>query len=227
MKHAIALATLIAIGSIANAGSIKMPASANITRNAGQSIPVAFTASGWPAGQVAQVWLLNAQTWQGQLVWIDQPIQNGFNQLSLQIPWNWDQPGRYLVKVVCGNTQATSTGIVTIRTAIKYPWGGTQWWPGAATAVTWVTDGISFDYLEISLESETDDLLGAEILNDTDNPEPLAGRYEFNVPALPPGTYRLYLYGYAAVYEWDEFSNDLFYYNEIVAQTRSEKITIR
>src|SRR5580765_7941417 len=106
MKHLIALAMLLAISTV-HAGSIKMPASPNLNRNAGQDIAVSFTGSGWPAGQKAQVWLVNARTWDAQLVWIDQPVQNGANQLSLTIPWSWWETGPYVVRIVCGNTQAT------------------------------------------------------------------------------------------------------------------------
>jgi hypothetical protein len=140
-NNLIALAILLATIN-AQAGSLKMPASPNLTRNAGQSIPVSFTASDWPANQKAQVYLVNARTWQSQLVWPDQPVKNGANQLDLDIPWDWDQPGRYLVKVLAPGTQATSTWILTIRSAIIWPYAGAQWQPGQAAAVTWVNNGI-------------------------------------------------------------------------------------
>jgi hypothetical protein len=222
----IPIVAILAIALNTQAGSLKMPVAPNLTRNGGQTLPISFTGSGWPAGQLGQVWLVNRQTWQRTLVWIDQPIVNGVNNLNLAIPWNWDQPGRYSVDVVAGNTHATSIQAYTIRSAIIYPWGGVQWHQGAIVTMTWVTDGIYADFFDLRLRSEAtgEDFL---ILNDMVTPEPLAGRYEFNVPTVPPGTYRIWIDGYITEVEWDEADNGYYYNTDLIQQVKSERITVQ
>jgi hypothetical protein len=220
------IVAIMAIALNTQAGSIKMPAGSNITRNAGQSIPISFTASGWPLSKTCNVWLMNAQTWTLDLIAIDLPVRNGVNTLNVQIPWEWDKPGKYLVRVTCSPTLATSTWYLTVRTAIKYPWSGAQWWPGALAAVTWVTDGLAFDSMAVTLTSEAtgDDL---DLLSDYYVADPLSGRYEFVVPNAPAGQYRVYIDGYIEGMEWDWETGEYWHYSELVQSTRSERIVIQ
>jgi hypothetical protein len=232
-NNLIALAVLLATIN-AQAGSLKMPASPNLTRNAGQDIPVSFTGSGWPIGQKAQVYLVSTKTWAAQLVWADQPVKNGSNQLNLPIPWSWIETGRYVVKIVCGNTQATGTGVVTIRSAVIWPYGGTVWHPGQAVAVT-CTAGVNGDFVETILQKDNNeaayndlDLLG--YWEDTQ-----FNRYNFIVPlGVVPGTYRIHINWYNVYPMWDdETDSDCgcgggpYWHFEPGDSTRSEKITIQ
>ncbi len=225
MKKLFSIVAILVIALTAHAGSIKMSTGVNIVRNAGQSILVAFTASGWLPGQTAQVWLLNSRTWQLTLVWIDQPVQNGANLLNLDIPWAWAQSGRYLVKVVCGNTQGTSTWAATIRTAVKYPWQGITWNRGWPAAVTWVVEGSISDYTEVSLESE-DGSQGC-FLGESEVVDIAAGRLDFTIPSwLTPGVYRIHIDCFVYDCEYDEFDQPWFFL-EFYAGTQSERITIQ
>ena len=62
MKKVITWAILIALSAvISNGAVVSITAPANITRNAGQSIPVTYTANNVLPGQKADIYLINSE----------------------------------------------------------------------------------------------------------------------------------------------------------------------
>jgi hypothetical protein len=75
------------------APSIQVASTPDRTENAGNVLNVAFTASGIPARESAEVWLVDAATHTAitQLVAIDLPVRNGANVASFHIPVEFTQ----------------------------------------------------------------------------------------------------------------------------------------
>ena len=225
MKNINAVAALLGTVLSIHAGTIKFPASPNITRNAGTEIPLVFTGSGWPAGAVCHVSLLNARTW--EKTWMrEAPIYNGSQQLPVFIPWNWGESATYLVVINSGSAHCTSAFTVRIRTAVIWPYGGVVLARNRPAAVTWTVPQnwpIGADYLEIALWPEGD---GGAVFSLDAFVDPESGRLDFIVPDTA-GTYRIILDGWYVVPDWWNEEVDGPWLFESWAWTKSEKITIR
>jgi hypothetical protein len=143
MKKVITWAILIALSAvISNGAVVSITAPGNITRNAGQSIPVTYTYTPNTVipGQKADIYLINASTWLPTWVGSVMPVK-GVNNITIQLQWGGlaPYPGHYVVKVVIGKSQCTGTGIVRIRSAVIWPYGGGVFTQGSGAWVTWTT----------------------------------------------------------------------------------------
>ena len=155
MKNLIALAVLMAIQFAASGRSLTIPQTPNLTRNAGQTIPLTFNASGFADGATAQIWLISTKTWTGDIVEINVPVQNGANSHAVVIPWSFGEPGRYVVKIVCGSNVATDRRVVTIRSAVLWPYFGTVYPSAGIGAVHWVVgDWDLGELMQFTLKNE-------------------------------------------------------------------------
>jgi hypothetical protein len=222
---------LMALTLSASGRSLTISASPNITRNAGQSIPLSFTASGFLAGSTAQIWLYNAKTWAGEVVEIDVPVKNGVNNHPVVIPWSWDPAGPYVVKVVSGSTQCWDSRVVTIRTAVIWPYAGTVYPANSIISVSWYVGGWDLgDFMEFILHNED---TGESYPIGDFGANPYAGSFQFWLPwGLRGEHWRIYIDGFR-VNQVPDLPGDGDIYNDgvgetdITESTRSAVVAIR
>jgi len=166
-NQSIALAGLIAIIStaVSSGVSLKIVASPNITVHAGQTIQLAFNASGFAGANVAQIGLFSARSpyTDGAFVWRNIPVQNGLNKLELEIPWTqeaylgtptWSRTGSFQIRIAIGDRRWTDTRILTIRSAIIWPYPGITYPKNSRVRVEWVTPEPDADWFDIYLSDQ-------------------------------------------------------------------------
>jgi hypothetical protein len=222
-KQIFSLAILFALSqSVSSARSLTLAATQNITCNAGQTVPVTFTALGWSAGQTAEIWLVNAKTWEGEVVAIDVPVASGKQTYSLTIPWSWWETGCYVPRVVIGGYGVTgSGGSIRIRSAIIWPYGGSTFTHRSNLYVTWTTSTyIAADYLVVHVYNE--DTGESALVGDQVDPE--AGRFGFALPEVA-GRYRIVLDGYLLIDMTDGSDEEIF--PDLSATAESEVIRVQ
>jgi len=224
-KLILSLAAILALAISAQARSITTGVAANITRNAGQTIPLTFTCSGF-SGQTVDLWLVNARTWQRTPVEYSLPVANGVNNHALVIPWDWLEVGPYVVDIVSGGAHCQSSRIITIRSAVIWPYAGTVYPANSQVAVVWSTSNVDADFLTVSLFNyDTGQIYGVDL--DTD---PLAGQLLFNTPINVSGNHFCVCLN---AYVWVESSPEQIemgedeFYPEPVAFTQSAVVAIR
>lgn len=223
-KSILSLAVILALAISAQARSITTGVLPNITRNAGQTIPLTFNCSGF-AGQTVDFYLVNAHTWQRIAIEYSLPVANGVNNHALVIPWDWIDVGPYVVDIVSGTAHCQSSRIITIRSAIIWPYAGTVYPKNSQVAVVWSTANVDADFLTVSLFNfDTGIIYGVDL--DTD---PLAGQVSFNTPINVSGNHFVVcLNAYVWVEstpEQIEMGEDAFY-PEPVASTQSAVVAI-
>lgn len=185
---------LVAIATFtASARSIVIQASPNITRNAGQTVPLTFVAEGFAAGpRPIEIRLVNAKTWASEVI-VQATLVNGVNKLQVEIPWSLEVPGPYVLKIVAGVTAVSDKRIITIRSAVIWPYAGTVFPANGTASVSWfVGDWYLGDYMDIALHDEdTNQTYEIDVIN------PDWGRFEFGLPyGLTGNHFRILLDGF-------------------------------
>jgi hypothetical protein len=221
MKNTTLALAIIALSLNINAGSLRLLPSGNINRNAGQTIPVRFQASGFTSDQTVNVWLVDARYWIPQLISIDNPVVNGLNVLEVPIPWSWWAPGTYVVKIVGGGANYTGSNTIRIRSAVIWPYRGSTYYHDLDSSVVWATTRyISADYLTITLIN-TDTGERTEL---GDYIDPWVGQFTFRVPedAQPGNHYRIKIEGFLIMPEEYDLG-----FSDLSEETDSELISVR
>ena len=184
------LLAILAISSLTASGrSLLISSSSDITRNAGTTIPLTFTASGFVAGTTVQILLVNANTWVGEVI-ESVPVLNGVNSRQVEIPWSWEVAGRYVLKIVSGTTHAWDSRVITIRSAVIWPYFGTVYPKGGIGWVTWVTGEWDLGiFMTVSLVNEDT----GETYDLGYSTDPSSGRFELNLPYVTGNHFRIHL----------------------------------
>jgi hypothetical protein len=198
------------LASVPVVPSIQVASSPDRTENAGNELSVAFTAAGMPAGQDATIWLVDSATHITitEIVAIGIPVKNGVNAATFHIPFSWHQSGRFHVKVVvtildkqgliAKQASSVGTGVIRIRSAVIWPYGGTVLSKGHGSWVTWSTESLIIaDYFKIYLYNESLGYLEL-VAEDVD---PSAGRYFWNVPNVTGSGFRILIDGFLLLEE--------------------------
>jgi hypothetical protein len=231
---AIGIAILLGVSSgvarLAAATSVQVTPAPGSTENAGNILNVAFTASGIPAGETAEIWLQDAHYpyTDTDIVAIDIPVRNGANVASIHIPFSWS-PGSYQVRVVITITDAnnhlvkqvhsTGSAIIRIRSAVIWPYGGATLNRGWGTWVTWSTQSVnSAQFFRVSVINEATGFR-QEV---GDSIDPSAGRYFFKVPSITGSGFRIEIVGYVVIPE-----EDGYLFEDEVEYTQSERLNIK
>lgn len=194
----IAVLALVAINL--NAG-LKVNPAPSQTIHAGDSIPVSFSATGFPAGSTAQIWLVSVRDWQPFDIIKEVPVAPGLNTAQCDISWSWSATGKYVVRVAIGNIYYTGNTTYTIRSAVLWPYPGWTYPKDSDVWVTWNTAGpIIADSLDIYLYNEDT----GEFTGVAGGLDPGAGRAQFHTPNVIGSHFRLVLNGYLNIPEEDE-----------------------
>jgi hypothetical protein len=220
MKRNVLLATLLAISSVAASGkSIVISPSPNITRNAGTDIPFVFTASGFAAGATATIYLVNAKTWVATVVEENVPVVNGVNNHPVRIPWSWPRyfppinikdpsydPGEYnevtgaiganVLKIVSGTAHATDARVVTIRSAVIWPYFKTVYPRNSDVWITWTVPEGAFLGYYFDVYLWYTDMEHNSWLEYIDYVYPYSGRLQFHTPDVAISNLVIDLYGF-------------------------------
>jgi hypothetical protein len=225
-KQITMLALMLAVSTEIEARTLSIAPSPNITRNAGQSIPLVFTAAGFAPGSLVQIWFYNAHTWQGNVIEADVPVQNGVNNHPVIIPWSQTETGPFVIRLVAGATVCWDSKLVTVRTSIIYPYSGTAYYAGYQASISWVVGNWDLGQ-GIGFTLRNEDTGENYSLDYTDNP--YSGQYTLELPPDVTGNhFRIYL---DAVYIIEEPSllpdEESQSYVESVQSTRTAVISIK